>query len=115
MGTPLGDFVRARREATRPETSASPLASRRRAPGLRRSELAALAGISVEYLARIEQGRDRHPSPPSSTASPMRSASTWPNAIHLHLAKISGGACVGSAAGAARVDVRPAVREIVGS
>jgi transcriptional regulator with XRE-family HTH domain len=39
-----------------------PAGTRRRAPGLRRSELAALAGISVEYLVRIEQGRDRHPS-----------------------------------------------------
>lgn len=36
---------------------------RRRTPGLRRAELAMLAGISVKYLTRIEQGRDRNPSP----------------------------------------------------
>lgn len=35
----------------------------RRAPGLRREELAGLAGLSVEYLVRLEQGRARHPSP----------------------------------------------------
>jgi hypothetical protein len=35
---------------------------RRRAPGLRRAELAQLAGLSVDYLARLEQGRAHHPS-----------------------------------------------------
>lgn len=35
----------------------------RRTPGLRREEVAALAGISVDYLVRLERGRDRHPSP----------------------------------------------------
>ncbi|WP_106434155.1 helix-turn-helix domain-containing protein [Streptomyces viridochromogenes] len=39
-----------------------PTGARRRTPGLRRSELATLAGISVEYLTRLEQGRDRNPS-----------------------------------------------------
>jgi len=62
MGTPLGDFPRARRDSTSPDVAGLPAGPRRRAPGLRRSELAALAGISVEYLVRIEQGRDRNPS-----------------------------------------------------
>ena len=61
-GSPLGEFLRTRREGARPGDFGLPLGPRRRAPGLRRSELAALAGISVEYLVRIEQGRDRHPS-----------------------------------------------------
>lgn len=39
-----------------------PVGHRRRTPGLRRSELATLAGISVEYLTRLEQGRDTNPS-----------------------------------------------------
>jgi len=38
-------------------------AGRRRAPGLRREEVAELAGVSVDYLARLEQGRATHPSP----------------------------------------------------
>jgi len=54
MGTPLGDFLRARRDATAPEAVGLPAGDRRRAAGLRRSEVAALAGISVEYLVRIE-------------------------------------------------------------
>ena len=36
---------------------------RRRAPGLRREELAGLAGVSVDYLSRLEQGRATNPSP----------------------------------------------------
>ena len=62
MSTPLGDFLRARRDATSPEAVGVPAGDRRRVPGLRRSELASLAGISVEYRVRIEQGRDRNPS-----------------------------------------------------
>ncbi|MGW6741114.1 helix-turn-helix domain-containing protein [Streptomyces sp. NPDC055025] len=58
----LGMFLRARRESVTPAEVGLPDSGRRRTPGLRRSELATLAGISVEYLARLEQGRDRHPS-----------------------------------------------------
>ncbi|MFI5956440.1 helix-turn-helix domain-containing protein [Cryptosporangium sp. NPDC051539] len=58
----LGEFLRARREALSPAAVGLPAGSRRRTPGLRRGELATLAGVSVEYLARLEQGRDRHPS-----------------------------------------------------
>jgi transcriptional regulator with XRE-family HTH domain len=58
----LGGFVRARRESITPSEVGLPAGARRRTPGLRRGELAALAGISVEYLTRLERGRDRHPS-----------------------------------------------------
>jgi transcriptional regulator with XRE-family HTH domain len=58
----LGGFVRARRESITPAEVGLPTGPRRRTPGLRRGELAALAGISVEYLTRLERGRDRHPS-----------------------------------------------------
>ncbi|MAT05050.1 MAG: transcriptional regulator, partial [Acidimicrobiaceae bacterium] len=58
----LGAFIRARREALRPEAVGLPAGTRRRTPGLRRAELAVLAGLSVDYLVRIEQGRDRRPS-----------------------------------------------------
>ncbi|GAA1014212.1 transcriptional regulator [Acrocarpospora pleiomorpha] len=40
-----------------------PDSGRRRTPGLRRAELATISGVSVDYLTRLEQGRDRHPSP----------------------------------------------------
>ena len=58
----IGGFLRSRREAITPAEVGLPTGQRRRTPGLRRSELAMLAGISVEYLTRIEQSRDRHPS-----------------------------------------------------
>ncbi|MEU6377848.1 helix-turn-helix transcriptional regulator [Streptomyces sp. NPDC046909] len=58
----LGTFLRTRRESVTPADVGLPTGPRRRTPGLRRSELATLAGISVEYLTRLEQGRDRNPS-----------------------------------------------------
>jgi transcriptional regulator with XRE-family HTH domain len=59
----LGAAIRGKREAITPAEVGLPAGPRRRTPGLRRAELAMLAGISVEYLTRIEQGRDRNPSP----------------------------------------------------
>ncbi|WP_405484835.1 helix-turn-helix domain-containing protein [Nocardia sp. NBC_00511] len=64
----LGLFLRLRREAVKPAEVGLPAGSRRRTPGLRRSELATIAGVSVEYLTRLEQGRDRHPSTPVLSA-----------------------------------------------
>lgn len=58
----LGLFLRTRRQALSPAEAGLPAGPRRRTPGLRRSEVAALAGVSVEYLTRLEQGRDRRPS-----------------------------------------------------
>jgi transcriptional regulator with XRE-family HTH domain len=58
----LGEFLRARRELVGPEEVGIPVRGGRRVPGLRREEVAMLAGISAEYYLRLEQGRDRHPS-----------------------------------------------------
>jgi transcriptional regulator with XRE-family HTH domain len=58
----LGQFLRTRRESVSPADVGLPVTPRRRTPGLRRAELATLAGISVDYLVRLEQGRDQHPS-----------------------------------------------------
>lgn len=58
----LGDFLRSRREALPPGAVGLKAGPRRRAPGLRRSEVAVRAGISVEYLTRLEQGHDTNPS-----------------------------------------------------
>jgi transcriptional regulator with XRE-family HTH domain len=55
--TELGAFLRARRDGTSPEEVDLPADSDRRVPGLRREELARLAGLSVDYLRRLEQGR----------------------------------------------------------
>lgn len=61
-GTELGVFLRTRREQLQPVDVGLPAAGRRRTPGLRREEVAALAGVSMDYLVRLEQGRDRNPS-----------------------------------------------------
>jgi transcriptional regulator with XRE-family HTH domain len=62
MSSKLGDYLRVRRERLRPDEVGLPARARRRVPGLRREEVALLAGISAEYYLRLEQGRDRHPS-----------------------------------------------------
>lgn len=58
----LGAFLRAKRAATDPVGVGIHDASTRRVPGLRREELAALAGVSVDYYTRLEQGRPITPS-----------------------------------------------------
>ncbi|MEU7838688.1 helix-turn-helix transcriptional regulator [Nonomuraea sp. NPDC052129] len=57
---PLGRFLRERRALVRPEQAGLPADGRRQVPGLRRDEVAHLAGLSVGYYARLEQGRE-HP------------------------------------------------------
>lgn len=58
----LGDYLRARRELVQPDTLGLPVHGVRRVAGLRREEVAMLAGISADYYLRLEQGRDRNPS-----------------------------------------------------
>ena len=59
----IGEYLRARRELVRPEDVGFRDLGRRRTPGLRREEVAMLAGVSADYYIRLEQGRDQHPSP----------------------------------------------------
>jgi len=59
----LGQSIRAWRDRLEPGDAGLSAGARRRAPGLRREELASLAGVSVDYLARLEQGRADNPSP----------------------------------------------------
>jgi transcriptional regulator with XRE-family HTH domain len=59
----LGEYLRARRERTTPaQAGVAIVGERRRVPGLKRGEVAQLAGISAEYYTRLEQGHDRRPS-----------------------------------------------------
>lgn len=60
----FANVLRAWRDRLTPQEVGLAPGLRRRAPGLRREELAGLAGVSVEYLVRLEQGRARNPSPP---------------------------------------------------
>src|ERR1700754_2656111 len=62
--TELGRFLRARREGARPQDAGLPPGTgSRRTPGLRREEIATLAGGSIDYYTRLERGRETRPSP----------------------------------------------------
>jgi transcriptional regulator with XRE-family HTH domain len=66
----FGAYLRARRELVQPEEVGLSRQPRRRVSGLRREELAMLAGISGDYYLRLEQGKDLHPSSLSPNFTP---------------------------------------------
>jgi transcriptional regulator with XRE-family HTH domain len=86
-GTELGGYLRARREQLQPSDVGLPPTGRRRTPGLRREEVATLAGVSLDDLVRLEQGRDTHPSPEVIVA--LARALRLTEAERLHLAKLA--------------------------
>ncbi|WP_440071498.1 helix-turn-helix domain-containing protein [Streptosporangium sp. OZ121] len=59
--TTLGEFLRGHRASTHPEQAGLRAQGRRRVPGLRREEVARLAGLSLGHYTRLEQGRELHP------------------------------------------------------
>jgi transcriptional regulator with XRE-family HTH domain len=111
----LGTFLRTRREELTPAEAGLPAGPRRRTPGLRRAEVAMLAGVSVEYLTRLEQGRDRHPSAPVLSALAGTLRLTTSERVHLY--RLAKGADTGFTCRAdatpGRV-VRPTVRRMLG-
>ncbi|RKN08614.1 helix-turn-helix domain-containing protein [Streptomyces radicis] len=109
----LGRFLRARREAIGPADVGLPAGERRRTPGLRRAELAALAGVSVEYLTRLERGSDRHPSGQVLGALADALDLTPDERVHLQrLVKAASGGPCPSSVPAVRT-VRPTVRALL--
>ncbi|AUG78340.1 XRE family transcriptional regulator [Kitasatospora sp. MMS16-BH015] len=68
MDNDLSGFLQTRRARIRPEDVGLPPYGRRRVPGLRREEVAQLAGVSVDYYIRLEQGRGRNVSESVLTA-----------------------------------------------
>jgi transcriptional regulator with XRE-family HTH domain len=65
MANQLGEFLRARRARLGPADVGLPSGfGTRRTPGLRREELAAVAGVSIDYYIRLEQGKETNPSGP---------------------------------------------------
>src|ERR1700685_3047657 len=58
----FGDFLRSRRERLNPSDVGLPNGFRRRTPGLRREEVAMLAGVGTTWYTWLEQGRDVRPS-----------------------------------------------------
>ncbi len=118
--TELSEFLRSRRARLRPADVGLPEhGGRRRVPGLRREELAQLAGVSVAYYIRLEQGRGRNVSAAVLDAVGTALRLTGAERDHLtHLARPvsrrvrpsgrSGGGC-----GGATVRVRPAVQQLI--
>lgn len=98
----------------RPADVGLPAGTRRRTPGLRRSELATLSGISVEYLTRLEQGRDQRPSTQVLAALAQALHLTDADREHLQeLSNISHGTELCAAARDAARTVRPTTRAIL--
>jgi transcriptional regulator with XRE-family HTH domain len=103
----LGEYLRARRELVDPQAIGLRVAGVRRTPGLRREEVATLAGVSADYYLRLEQGRDRHPSP-SVLEALARVFGLDPTATS-YLLSLAGA----TAAPSARPRSRPSRQEIV--
>jgi transcriptional regulator with XRE-family HTH domain len=100
----IAAFLRTRRARLRPEDVGLPRGTRRRAPGLRREEVAALAGVSTEWYTWLEQARDVRPSP--ATLRRIADALRLEAAEVQHLLALAGhatGALDGSPASAAAI------------
>ena len=96
----LGDFLRSRRERLSPEAAGLASGQRRRTPGLRREEVAELAGIGIDWYVRLEQGRTVSPS--RETLDSLARALRLDRAEREHLRTL-----------ARRVGPRTFVREVV--
>src|SRR3979490_1802692 len=79
----FGDFLRSRREKLNPKSVGLPGGRRRRTAGLRREEVAELAGIGVDWYIRLEQGRTVNPS--TTTVDALARALRLSKAEHTHL------------------------------
>ncbi|MCZ4123439.1 helix-turn-helix transcriptional regulator [Streptomyces sp. H39-S7] len=84
----LGDFLRARRARLRPVDVGLASYGARRVAGLRREEVAVLAGMNSDYYARLEQGRERSPSPQILEA--ISSALRMDDQARAHLYRLAG-------------------------
>lgn len=84
----LADFLRSRRERLTPKAVGIAAGQRRRTPGLRREEVADLAGIGVDWYVRLEQGRNVRPS--AATVDALAKALRLSKAEHAHLRALTG-------------------------
>jgi transcriptional regulator with XRE-family HTH domain len=93
MSSELGDFLRSRRAALTPAaTGIRTYGSSRRVPGLRREEVAQLAGVSVNYYTRIEQGESHQMS--DSVLDALANALRLDETERLHLVRLARPAAV---------------------
>ncbi len=86
--TELGTFLKARRGHVLPTDVGITAQSGRRVSGLRREEVAMLAGVSVDYYTRLEQGRERNPSP--AVLNALAGALDLDTDLREHLFRLAG-------------------------
>ncbi|MGW0506689.1 helix-turn-helix domain-containing protein [Micromonospora sp. NPDC003241] len=108
--TALGAFLTARRARLTPGDVGLVSSGTRRVAGLRREEVAVLAGVSVDYYTRLEQGRERNPSS-SVLAAVARALDLGPDA-HDHLFRLAG-LSPGNTPTPARPQVGQSLRELL--
>ncbi|GGR89727.1 transcriptional regulator [Micromonospora fulviviridis] len=108
-GAEFGQAVRRWRDRVPPEAAGLPPGRSRRATGLRREELALLAGISVDYLTRLEQGRAAHPS--AQVVAALARALRLSDAERAHLHRLAGLAPPGPQA--IPTEVTPSVQRLL--
>jgi len=106
----LAAFLRRRRAAVSPADAGLPAGPRRRTPGLRRQEVAQLAGMSVDYYTRLEQGRGPRPSRQMLGAIGRALRLSGDELAYLHYVA---GETPGPPSGPAR-DVRPGILALLG-
>ncbi|MFI2630070.1 helix-turn-helix domain-containing protein [Streptomyces collinus] len=110
----LSEFLRTRRARLKPEDVGLPDFGRRRVPGLRREELAQLAGVSVAYYTRLEQGNGRNVS--AEVLDAIAHALRLSDAEHAHLMHLAKPKKKHEKKPAARSrQVRPALRHLLDS
>ncbi|MEU1039889.1 helix-turn-helix transcriptional regulator [Streptomyces sp. NPDC005551] len=109
-GTGLGAMIRTWRERLPPSAAGLPVARGRRAAGLRREELADLAGVSVDYVVRLEQGRATTPS--ASVVASLARALQLSTAERDHLYRLA--QLVPPVDGAISDHLPPGVRRVLG-
>ncbi|GAA4963722.1 helix-turn-helix transcriptional regulator [Kineococcus glutinatus] len=108
------DFLRARRAAVAPVDVGLPIApGTRRVPGLRREEVASLAGVSVDYYTRLEQGRAMHVS--ESVLAAVARALRLDEEEAQHLRDLVGQATNGRSRRPAPQRVRPGLLQLLGA
>ncbi|MFE3633942.1 helix-turn-helix domain-containing protein [Streptomyces cellostaticus] len=110
----LSEFLRSRRARLKPQDVGLPdFGRRRRVPGLRREELAQLAGVSVAYYTRLEQGNGRNVS--AEVLDSIARALRLTDAEHAHLTHLAKPTAHKKRPAARQQQVRPALRRLLDS
>lgn len=109
----FGRFLRAMRGRLSPQEAGLPAAGGRRVPGLRREEIALMAGVSTDYYTRLEQGRNIHPS--RSVLDAVARALRLDEGERAHMVDLLEHCALSQRAPLPPETVRPALRQLLAS